>query len=87
MEYDKDTNTPVPLILEIKILIHNVISDAKYGARFMRAGLAYFFLATPMLHPEYMKNQNSNIPYDNPVHTLVPHSYHLILHIVKLLAH
>ena len=46
------------------MLINSVISDAKRGARFMSADLKDFFLATPMLHPEYMKIYIKNFPPD-----------------------
>ena len=55
LECDLDVGAPAASILETKILINSVISDAKRGARFMSADLKDFFLATPMLHPEYMK--------------------------------
>ena len=51
-------------MIETKILINSVISQAKQGTTFLSCDLKEFFLATPMLKPEYMKIHNKNIPQD-----------------------
>ena len=52
--YDGDAGAPADSLLETKLMINSVISDAKSGARFMSCDLKDFFLATPMQKPEYM---------------------------------
>ena len=42
-------------MLETKLLLNIIISDAQQGYIFMICDLKDFFLATPMLQPEYMK--------------------------------
>ena len=54
LTYDADTGSTAASLLETKILITSTISDASKGARFMSLDLKDFFLATPMIHPEYM---------------------------------
>ena len=57
LTYAADAGSPAANMLETKILINNVISDASKGARFMSADLKDHFLATPMEGVEYMKVQ------------------------------
>ena len=42
-------------MIETKLLIDSIISDSQQGYIFMICDLKYFFLATPMLQPEYME--------------------------------
>ena len=42
-------------MLETRILVNSVISDAGKGAQFLSCDLKDYFLATPMARPEYMK--------------------------------
>ena len=62
--YDKDAGSPAANIMETKLLINSVISDAKKGARFMSADLKEFFLNTPMERAEYMRVHYHHIPQD-----------------------
>ena len=55
LEYHADSSSPAATMLETKILVNSVISDAHMGARFMSADLKDFFLASIMPQPEYMK--------------------------------
>ena len=64
LTYDADTGSPAAALLESKILINSTISDASKGARFMCLDLKDFFLATPKLHPEYMKVPFKYFPTD-----------------------
>ena len=52
LEYSDDTGSLAANLLETKIIINSVISDAKKGARFMSADIKDHFLATPMIDPE-----------------------------------
>ena len=45
-------------MLETKLMLNSVISDATKGSRFLTMDIKDHFLATPMANPEYMK-----IPY------------------------
>ena len=51
-------------MLEIKILANGVISYAGKEARFLSCDLKEFFLATPMIHPEYMQISWKYFPTD-----------------------
>ena len=43
LEYEADTGSPAASMLETKLLVNSVISDAKDGVRFMSADLKDFF--------------------------------------------
>ena len=60
--YDDDAGAPAASLLETKIIINSVISDAHKGARFMSCDLKDFFLATPMQKAEYMRIPWKYIP-------------------------
>ena len=64
LEYNDDPASPAAGLLETKLLVNSVISDAHKGARFMSMDLKDHFLASPMLRPEYMKIHRRNIPPD-----------------------
>jgi hypothetical protein len=64
LPYDKDVGSPAASLLETKLLINSVISDATKGAKFMSCDLKDFFLATPMEDAEYMKIAWKHIPQD-----------------------
>ena len=64
LSYDEDPGSPAASLLEIKIMLNSVISDAKQGARFMGLDLKDFFLATPMARPEYMRVHYKHFPDD-----------------------
>ena len=64
LTYDGDAGAPAASLLETKLMINSVISDAKDGARFMSCDLKDFFLATPMVNPEYMRILYKYIPHD-----------------------
>ena len=49
---DNDAGAPAANLLETKILLNSVMSDASKGARFMSADIKDHFLATPMRDPE-----------------------------------
>ena len=51
-------------LLETKILLNSIISDASKGAQFMCTDIKNHFLATPIDDPEYMKVQYKYIPQD-----------------------
>ena len=55
LEYHEDTTSPAASLLETKLLINSVISDAKKGARFMTMDLKDHFLQTVMQEPEFMR--------------------------------
>ena len=51
----EDSGSLASNLLETKVLINSIISDARRGARFMTADIKDYFLATPMEQAEYMK--------------------------------
>ena len=65
LPYDADSGSPATDLLETKILLNSVISDArKYGARFLSMDLKDMFLHTPMKTAEYMKVHLKYFPDD-----------------------
>ena len=62
LEYQGDAIYPTTITIEAKLLINNVISDAKHGVRFLTCGLKDYFLASPMKNPQYMKMRWEHIP-------------------------
>ena len=64
LSYDDDAGSPAASILETKIMLNSVISDAKQGARFMGLDLKDFFLASPMARPEFMRIHYKHFPQD-----------------------
>ena len=64
LDYLFDAGSPAANLLETKVLINSTILDAPKGARFLTADVKDFFLASPMLHPEYMKVHIRHIPLD-----------------------
>ena len=64
LTYNDDAGSPAAFLLETKILLNSVISDAKNGAKFMTCDLKDFYLATPMDKPEYMRISLTSIPQD-----------------------
>ena len=64
LEYEFDAGSPAASLLETKILINSVVSDAKMGARFFSLDLKDFFLASPMKSPEYMRIAYKYFPDD-----------------------
>ena len=55
LSYDDDAGSPAASLLETKVIINCVISNADKGAKFMSCDLNDFFLAIPMKKPEYMR--------------------------------
>jgi len=55
ISYPDDPTSPACGLLETKIILNSVISDAKRGDRFCTADLKDHFLGSPMQRPEYMK--------------------------------
>ena len=64
LHYDDDAGAPAASLLETKLLINSVVSDASKGAKFMTLDIKDFFLATPMPTPEYMKISLTSVPED-----------------------
>ena len=64
LKYFEDPGSPAASLLEIKLLINSVISDAHLGARFLSCDLKDFFLCSFMTHPEYMRIPLRHIPAD-----------------------
>ena len=64
LPYESDSGSPAANLLDTKILLNSVISQAKDGARFLSCDLKDFFLASPMESPEYMKIPYKYFPAD-----------------------
>ena len=55
LEYADDTASPAASLIETKLLLNSVISDAHKGARFLTMDLKDHFLQTVMKDAEYMR--------------------------------
>ena len=55
LEYENNASSPAASLLETKLLLNSVISDAHAGARFMTADLKDFFLQSFLEEPEYIR--------------------------------
>ena len=64
LTYASYAGSPAANLLETKIILNSIISDASKGACFMSADLKDFFLATPMEGDEYMRVKYKHIPED-----------------------
>ena len=64
LEYTADAGSPAASMLETKLLVNSVISDAGDGAKFMSSDLKDFFLSSTMAQPEYMRIPWKYIPDD-----------------------
>ena len=64
LTYNEDTGSPAASLVETKIMLNSVISDAHKGAKLLTCDLKDFFLATPMTNPEFMKIPLKVIPAD-----------------------
>ena len=64
LPYPDDAGSPAANMLETKLLINSVISNAKKGARFLSVDLKDHFLNTPMSRPEYMRVHYRHLPLD-----------------------
>ena len=55
LEYENNASSPAASLLESKLIINSVISDAQSGAKFMTADLKDFFLQTVLDKHEYIR--------------------------------
>ena len=87
LTYDDDAGSPAASLIETKILLNSVISDAKHGSQFMTCDLKDFYLATPMANPEYMRIALTSVPQDiirrYNLHTLATPSQQIYIKIKK----
>ena len=64
LAYFEYPGSPAASLLETKLLLNSVISDAHLGARFLSCDLKEFFLFSFMTRPEYMRIPLRHIPAD-----------------------
>ena len=64
LSYDEDAGSPAASLLDTKLLLNSVISDADDGARFISADLKDFIFTSSMSRPEYMRIPMKHIPED-----------------------
>ena len=55
LDYPNDSLSPAASMIDTKLMVNSVISDANKGARFLGADLKDFFLGSNMTNPEYMR--------------------------------
>jgi hypothetical protein len=69
LDYPGDASSPTVSMLDAKIHINSVISDAKHGARHLGLDIKNYYLGTPMKYFQYMRVPPSAIPqevWDDP---------------------
>ena len=54
LDYPNDSLSPADSMIDTKLMVNSVISDANKGARFLVDDLKDFFLGSNMTNPEYM---------------------------------
>ena len=64
LTYDNDVGSPAASLLETKLLINSIISDARKVARFMSLDLKDFFLKSQMKDAKYMRIHKKHLPQD-----------------------
>lgn len=62
LEYTSDVSSLTASILETKLLINRVISDAKRGVKFLTAELKDYVLQAIMIEPELMRIKAKYFP-------------------------
>ena len=62
LPYESDICAPASNLIETKILFNSTISDAYKGANFFICDLKGFFLASPMVYPDYMRVPLKHFP-------------------------
>ena len=55
LDFEDDTSSPAVSLLDTKIMLNSVISDAHKGARYCTADIVNFYLNNPMQKYRYMK--------------------------------
>ena len=55
LDFDGNPSSPAASLLETKILINSIISDARDGAKFLSLDLKDHFLQSYLVHPQYMR--------------------------------
>jgi hypothetical protein len=69
LDYPGDASSPTVSMLDAKIHINSVISDAKHGARHLGLDIKNYYLGTPMEYYQYLRVPISVIPqevWDDP---------------------
>jgi hypothetical protein len=62
LDYPGDASSPTVSMLDAKIHINSIISDAKTGARHLSLDIKNYFLGTPMAYFQYLRVPPSAIP-------------------------
>jgi hypothetical protein len=69
LDYPGDASLPTFSMLDAKLHLNSIISDAKHGARHLGLDIKNYFFGTPMAYYQYMRVQQSVIPqevWDDP---------------------
>ena len=87
LTYKEDTGSPEANLLETKVLINSIISNANQGAKLMTVDIKDCFLATPMAKAEYMRVQYKYIPEEIKLKynlkSMVTHNNYIYIRIKK----
>jgi hypothetical protein len=73
LDYPGDASSPTVSMLDAKIHINSIISDAHKGARHLGLDIKNYFLGTPMTYFQYIRVPTSVIPkevWDDPRYTI-----------------
>ena len=87
LTYPDDPSSPSANLMDAKILINSVISDAHRGAHFMTCDVKNFYLDTPMDHYQYMRIHKKyftpEICAEYPIESLCDTDGHIYVEIRK----
>ena len=62
LEYPGDASSPTISLIDTKLHLNSVISDAKTGARYLCIDIRNFYLGTPMKYFQYMRIHRKDLP-------------------------
>ena len=62
LTYNGDPSSPAISLLDLKIHLNSVISDARKGARYLTSDIINYFLNNPMANFQYMRIHLKDIP-------------------------
>ena len=64
LTYDSDPRSPAISLLDLKIRINSVISDARKGARYITTDIINYYLNKPMSNFQYMRINIKDTPHE-----------------------
>lgn len=63
LDYPGDASSPTVYILDTKVHLNSIISDARKGARYLCMDISNYYLGTPMKYYQYMRINQPPSPF------------------------